>query len=558
MTPRTGRIAGGRHTRVNDMTVVPNRRFIHSSPFGRGLLSHPRTIFAHMFERTRPGTTALPEIEDLASLSDAELIAAGVGWARAENAAAARKLAVMAELFARRTGLAAGEREDWFVDPAAELTAELAAAHGISQGLAMAQTHRAVALRDRLPEVAALFAAGRISDLMVRTIVWRTHLIVDAEALARVDAAVATCATDWGALSKKKAEQAVDALVELYDPGALRRARTADRSRDVVIGSPADEPGITNMWGRLSAPDAAALKKRLTAMARSVCLEDPRTLAERRADALGALADGLDLVCECGADDCPAVRNGAPEQKPTPDTVIYVIAESGTVDAASQAPVDDDGQAAVDDEGAEPPAAPPAFIVGHGVLPAPLLGPLLDRARLCPLRHPGSAPPEPRYRPSAALEAFVRCRDLTCRFPGCDRPADVCDVDHTVPYPDGPTHASNLKCLCRFHHLLKTFWAGWKDCQLPDGTVIWTSPTGQTHTTKPGSALHFPSLCAPTGTLNPPDTTSASTAGASTAGRDVKMPKRRRTRDEDRAYRIEAERRLNADLVAERNRPPPF
>src|SRR5690606_23943897 len=163
--------------------------------------------------------TALPEIEDLASLSDAELIAAGVGWARAENAAAARKLAVMAELFARRTGLAAGEREDWFVDPAAQLTAELAAAHGTSQGLAVAQAARAVAWRARRPELAALFAAGRSGDVMVRPIVWRTRLIVDAEALARVDAAVATCAAAWGALSKKKAEQAVDALVELYDPG---------------------------------------------------------------------------------------------------------------------------------------------------------------------------------------------------------------------------------------------------------------------------------------------------------------------------------------------------
>jgi len=39
-----------------------------------------------------------------------------------------------------------------------------------------------------------------------------------------------------------------------------------------------------------------------------------------------------------------------------------------------------------------------------------------------------------------------------------------------VPYPLGPTHPSNLKCLCRKHHLVKTFW-GWRDQQLPDGTV---------------------------------------------------------------------------------------
>ena len=72
---------------------------------------------------------------------------------------------------------------------------------------------------------------------------------------------------------------------------------------------------------------------------------------------------------------------------------------------------------------------------------------------------------------------------MTCRYPGCDQPADLCDLDHTIAYPVGPTCAANLKCLCRKHHLLKTFWAGrngWGDRQLPDGTVIWTFQGGQT------------------------------------------------------------------------------
>jgi hypothetical protein len=86
------------------------------------------------------------------------------------------------------------------------------------------------------------------------------------------------------------------------------------------------------------------------------------------------------------------------------------------------------------------------------------------------------------------LADFVRCRELTCRAPGCDKPATHCDLDHTVPYPVGPTHASNIKCLCRFHHLLKTF-CGWADRQLPDGTVIWMSPSGQAHSTHPGGRL---------------------------------------------------------------------
>jgi hypothetical protein len=36
------------------------------------------------------------------------------------------------------------------------------------------------------------------------------------------------------------------------------------------------------------------------------------------------------------------------------------------------------------------------------------------------------------------------------------------------------------------------------------------------------------------------------------------MPTRRRTREQDRAYRIDAERAVNADRAVERNRPPPF
>jgi Domain of unknown function (DUF222) len=60
-----------------------------------------------------------------------------------------------------------------------------------------------------------------------------------------------------------------------------------------------------------------------------------------------------------------------------------------------------------------------------------------------------------RYQPSAALERAVRLRDLTCRLPGCDRPAVICDVDHTIPFDHvdpatgGLTVAHNLKCLCR-------------------------------------------------------------------------------------------------------------
>ena len=67
-------------------------------------------------------------------------------------------------------------------------------------------------------------------------------------------------------------------------------------------------------------------------------------------------------------------------------------------------------------------------------------------------------------------------------------------------------NAALLRCTLasRCHHLIKAFW-GWQDQQLPDGTLIWTSQSGQTYVTTPGSALLFPSLCVPTAALVPPD-----------------------------------------------------
>ena len=124
------------------------------------------------------------------------------------------------------------------------------------------------------------------------------------------------------------------------------------------------------------------------------------------------------------------------------------------------------------------------------------------------------------------------------------------------PYSQGGlTHASNLKCYCRLHHLVKTF-GGWGEQQLPDGTLILTSPTGHTYVTTPGSALLFPSLCRSTGGVPAPE---ANPPLDYCGERTAMMPKRRRTRAQDRAARIAAERRHNRDArTTQRPEPVSF
>ena len=188
----------------------------------------------------------------------------------------------------------------------------------------------------------------------------------------------------------------------------------------------------------------------------------------------------------------------------------------------------------------EPFARTAALIVGGPILPAPLLTELVRAGAKVRFIAPPDVQPEERYRPSTALDEWVRMRDLTCRAPGCERSAVFADIDHTVPWPVGATHPSNNKCYCRKHHLIKTFWPGFTDRQHPDGTIEWTTPTGHTYTTRPGSALLFPDWAVMTAALPEPPAQSPPSPN-----RGLMMPRRKRTRAKERQYRINAERALN-------------
>jgi len=73
--------------------------------------------------------------------------------------------------------------------------------------------------------------------------------------------------------------------------------------------------------------------------------------------------------------------------------------------------------------------------------------------------------------------------------------------------------------------------------------VIWTAPSGQTYTSSPGSRLLFPSLCKPTAPVN-----ARATPAGIESNRGLMMPRRKSTRAQDRAKRIDAERARNQQL----------
>ncbi len=188
----------------------------------------------------------------------------------------------------------------------------------------------------------------------------------------------------------------IDQIIARADRDAVRVRTDRLAEREVLVGDVGN--GLAEIVATVYAPDGHAVADRLTALAHTVCPDDPRSIAQRRADGLGALAAGADrLGCRCGRADCPAGAN-------TPSAVvIHVIAEQSTVEGTGDTP---------------------AAMIGYdGLIPAELIAELAQTARLQPLIHPGDAPAEAGYRPSKALADFVRHRDLTCRFPNCDVPA---------------------------------------------------------------------------------------------------------------------------------------
>jgi hypothetical protein len=434
--------------------------------------------------------------------SDADLVDAMSEYARVESAAIAGRLAAVGELYARRA-VEWAERELWCTDPFEAVAAEVSAAQNISRARAGTQIRHARDLRERLPKVAVVFADGRVDYRMVATIINRCSNVTD-DVIAELDAALAEVIPRWMKLSIPKLADRIDQWIAKMDPDGVRVPPQVDESRYVEVGPTV--PGMGGIWANIHATDAAAFDQRLDALARTVCKGDPRTAMQRRSDAVGAMAAGADtLLCACGSADCPVLAAGG-----AAPVLIHVLAEQATVDGTGNNP---------------------GYLPKFGIQPAESVRSHCATAKFKPLTPCDE--PQSGYRPSTALMTFLRWRDLTCRWPGCD--ATVCDIDHTVPYPMGPTSPGNLKQYCRAHHLVKTFYCGpggWAERQLSDGTVLFTSPTGHRYVTEPAGGRLFPALNSP--------------------HRGLAMPTRERTRDEDRRSRIDRERRLRSTALPRR------
>ena len=97
-----------------------------------------------------------------------------------------------------------------------------------------------------------------------------------------------------------------------------------------------------------------------------------------------------------------------------------------------------------------------------------------------------------QYLP-APLRRFVLARDGGCRAPTCSvaSPRRL-QMDHAVPYPQGPSSAANTGGACTTDHQLKTAGHLALTRSRPDGSCTWTTAWGQTRQVPARPYLHDP------------------------------------------------------------------
>jgi hypothetical protein len=379
---------------------------------------------------------ALLHADDDEGLAAAQLLDAVTGWERLISMAHAGQARALRRLDAAMAAQARHLPRRRDLDASQETAEEVALALRVSHRTADARLDLAERL-DLLPTTQAVLCAGEIGLSHARVIVDAlTGLDVELapHVLAELDVLLARAAAEKRLTPGQLRARARRLLLALDPHGSVQRRQKAVRGRDVSCRP--DEHGMAWLSAYLPAPAAQSCLQALDAHARAAIDVDPdddRGLGARRADAL------VNLVLTGSADGNP------PDDARTPASVsvqLHVTVPVTALAGLTDEPGDLRGQGPLDASTIRLLADNPSTVIRR-LVTDPLDGRLLEVS-------------SGTYRPSPAMDRFVRLRDVTCRWPGCHRPAHTCDLDHAVPWPQGQTRVENLLALCRRHHRLKT------------------------------------------------------------------------------------------------------
>ena len=244
-----------------------------------------------------------------------------------------------------------------------------------------------------------------------------------------------------------------------------------------------------------------------------------RTAGQRRAEAMAAVFAGAGIACQCGSPECPTLTSPALAGS----VVVHVVAdEAAVVEAGTQSDVATDKPDIVSPACTADASMPGRRDDAGGVVPPTVGANDSQRCESGAVAHP-RAQAEQQYRPSIALQRFIRCRDMTCRFPAVTPRPNTAISTTRSPCPVGPTHRRTCAAYAAKHHLLRTFWTGvdgWADRQSrrhdpvrrPDAPT--SPPTEPLVSCPPGTATTQLGHC----------------PGKPTSNRGLMMPWRHRTR----------------------------
>jgi hypothetical protein len=351
-----------------------------------------------------------------------------------------------------------------------EFSSELACTLRIPEPTAQNLIAESQALAEDLPATRAALQAGEISYRHAQALIGQAWS-VPAEALPAFEAALVPSAHT---LTVAKFKRNARVLRERLHPESIT-ARREKSFTDRTSYVQAEPDGMATLSVTTSSDIVHAIFNRANDTAQSLQgPEEPRTLTQLRTDVISdLLIDGV-TPAGIGAGIRATVQITVPVL-----TLLGHSEEPGYLE--NYGPIDPD-------TARDLASRAPSFT---RILTHPETGIVLSVGR-------------ERYKVPKRLRRFLRLRDETCRFPGCNRPARGADLDHNQEWQDGGRTAhDNLAYLCTSSHALKTE-TSWTVKQQPGGILAWTSPTGRGFVTEPATRIAPPVGTRPPMPTRPP------------------------------------------------------